>query len=70
MLPDTEHLAFKFNALPAPATPLIGRAEAAETVGIFLLSKGVHILTLVGPPGVGKTRLGIHVATEVASTFR
>src|SRR5262245_58177999 len=35
-LPDTEQLLFKFHALPVPATPLIGRADAATTVCALL----------------------------------
>jgi predicted ATPase/DNA-binding CsgD family transcriptional regulator len=65
-----EHLPIKFNALPAPATPLIGRADAAGVTGELLLRGDVRLVTLVGPPGVGKTRLGIHVATKVVRAFR
>src|SRR5688572_19270817 len=69
MLLGTEH-SFKFNSLPAPMTPLIGRSEAAGTTGALLLHDDVRLLTLIGPPGVGKTRLGIQVATDVANAFR
>jgi predicted ATPase/DNA-binding CsgD family transcriptional regulator/transcriptional regulator with XRE-family HTH domain len=70
MLPDTKHLLFKFRPLPIPATPLIDRVDAAATVCALLRRDDVRLLTLVGPPGVGKTRLAIHVAAGVAGAFR
>ncbi len=56
--------------LPAPLTSLIGRDEAVEAVRRSLLRDEVRLLTLVGPPGIGKTRLGIAVAARLAEHFR
>ncbi|MFE7929223.1 ATP-binding protein [Streptomyces sp. NPDC057456] len=54
-------------ALPAQLTPFIGRAgergELAEAV------KTHQLVTVVGPGGVGKTRLALAVAAEVADDF-
>jgi predicted ATPase/transcriptional regulator with XRE-family HTH domain len=53
------------NNLPAPATPFIGR-EAEVQVGTKLLrSDEVRLLTFSGPPGIGKTRLSLRVATAM-----
>ncbi|HXJ49256.1 MAG TPA: LuxR C-terminal-related transcriptional regulator [Candidatus Acidoferrum sp.] len=48
--------------LPTPRTPFIGRARQKEEL-LGLLS-GCRLLTLVGPGGCGKTRLGIEVVRD------
>jgi predicted ATPase/DNA-binding CsgD family transcriptional regulator len=54
-------------ALPTPLTPLIGRASEREALATAL---GEHrLVTAVGPGGVGKTRLALAVAGEVADRF-
>jgi predicted ATPase/DNA-binding XRE family transcriptional regulator len=53
--------------LPIPPTPLIGRATEVTAVRELLLSTDVHLLTLIGAPGIGKTRLALEVAADVAN---
>jgi len=55
--------------LPAPLTPLIGRADELEGVVSALGSRAVRILTLIGPGGIGKTRLGIEAAGRLGAAF-
>ena len=56
--------------LPAGPTVFVGREdELAEAVRL-LRSGRVRLLTLTGPGGIGKTRLGIEVARAVASDER
>lgn len=57
------------NHLPQPLTPLIDREQDVASVRRFLESGHVRLLTLVGPPGVGKTRLAIEVAQCVSNQF-
>jgi predicted ATPase/transcriptional regulator with XRE-family HTH domain len=55
--------------LPAPLTTLIGRENEITTVKQILSLPSTRLLTLTGPPGIGKTRLSIQVASELCSYF-
>ena len=55
--------------LPAPRSTLIPREREQQEIVRRLLDDQVRLLTLVGPPGAGKTRLAIMAATELAAKF-
>ena len=57
------------NNLTAQLTPLIGREHNIAAVRKRLLSDGARLITLLGPPGVGKTRLAQAVAEDVLDHF-
>ena len=55
--------------LPVPATPFLGRErELTELLGL-LAQADVRLLTLSGPGGTGKTRLGLQAAAETAERY-
>src|SRR4051794_24180184 len=47
--------------LPRPTTPVIGREHEIETVLGLLADPQVRLVTLLGPGGIGKTRLALEV---------
>ncbi len=55
--------------LPTPLTPMIGR-EREEAEAVHLLRwQGIKLLTLLGPGGIGKTRLALEVARRLRADF-
>ncbi len=57
------------NNLPIQPTPFIGREKEVAAVTRLLKRSDVRLVTLTGPGGVGKTRLGLHVAAELSDDF-
>ena len=56
------------NNLPVQLTEFIGRGEAIEEIRSSLGRS--RLLTLVGPGGIGKSRLSIETAARLADQFR
>lgn len=56
-------------ALPALMFPLLGRERELEQLTTLLLDPPTRLLSLLGPPGVGKTTLALQVAWHTAVHF-
>lgn len=55
--------------LPAPSTPFFGRSAELAYIAQCLADPTCRLLTILGPGGVGKTRLAIQAASEQAAQF-
>jgi predicted ATPase/DNA-binding XRE family transcriptional regulator len=55
--------------LPATVTSLVGRDKQIADLREYLSNDDIRLVTLMGPPGVGKTRLSLEVAREVLTDF-
>ncbi|NJM39365.1 MAG: helix-turn-helix domain-containing protein [Anaerolineae bacterium] len=47
--------------VPIPVDTIVGREQAVQQTLHLLAQPGVRLITLAGPPGVGKTRLALEV---------
>jgi predicted ATPase/DNA-binding SARP family transcriptional activator len=58
------------RALPPASTPFVNRAsELAEIEELLVHEPACRLLTLVGPGGIGKTRLALQAASQVLDAF-
>ena len=64
---DRETVVTPTSNLPAEPTPFIGRADELAEIKEHLLES--RLLTLTGPGGIGKTRLALKTAAELADEF-
>lgn len=57
------------SRLPATLLPLVGRDDDVAVISKRIMEAPGRLLTLIGPPGVGKTQLALTVAAKVAPLF-
>ncbi len=54
-----------YPPLPAYPTILIGRAAEVARLGAMIRNDGCRLVSLIGPGGIGKTRLALAIAAEL-----
>jgi predicted ATPase len=57
------------HILPVQCTAFIGREREEDDLRQLLSRADVHLVTLTGPGGIGKTRLALQVAGKMADQF-
>ncbi len=56
--------------LPSEATPFVGREDELAQIAHLLAEPECRLLTLVGPGGIGKTRLALQAARSLQAGYR
>lgn len=56
--------------LPAQTTPFVGRESELAELARLLTDPAIRLLTLLGPGGVGKTRLGLEAARRYGQEYQ
>ncbi len=67
--PQLKSLDAHLHNLPLEPTPLIGREKELEPLEGEIRSGHFRLLTLVGPGGIGKTRMGLQIAADLIDSF-
>jgi predicted ATPase/class 3 adenylate cyclase len=67
--PQLNTLDARRTNLPAQPTALIGREREVGAACTLLRRADARLVTLTGPGGIGKTRLGLQVAAELVEDF-
>ena len=66
----TPSLSLPKHNLPAQVTPFVGREEELTELGRLLADATVRLVTVLGPGGMGKTRLGLAHAEQELGQFQ
>ncbi|MBN1248847.1 MAG: AAA family ATPase [Anaerolineae bacterium] len=66
---DAESPLLPRHSLPSAATPILGREELLAEVDGYLRDPTRRLVTLVGPGGIGKTRLALEVGRRALSSY-
>jgi predicted ATPase/DNA-binding XRE family transcriptional regulator len=68
--PDEAREKHLSSPLPCPETSFVGRQREIAQVSRLLQRPDTRLVTLLGAGGVGKTRLGLQIATRLFEHFR
>ena len=68
--PPLKSLSQHPNNLPLQNTAFVGREEELETIAAHFENPPGRLLTLLGPGGIGKTRLSLQAAANAIEQFK
>lgn len=55
--------------LPAATTALVGHSADIEKLQEYMKNEMIRLVTIIGPPGIGKTRISLEIAHKLSKLF-